>query len=248
MILLILKIHSIKGYIMQIGILGGKMTRKVYYVEDDTNIAQIVAEYLEQRHFEVTIFPTIAEARQMLNLYKPDLCLIDWNMPDGRGDVLCRYIRERRKELPIIFLTVRSDTNDIVAGLDCGADDYVVKPFELEVLYSRIQALLRRTGNVSDAVLCCDNIMVNQSRMAVFYSGEEVSLSQIEYQLLLVLIKNKGQTVKREQILHEVWDINGNYVNNNTLTVTMKRLREKLHQPLCLKTIRSFGYRMEDTV
>lgn len=221
---------------------------KVYYVEDDMNIAQLVAEYMEERDFSVSIIPTIAEARQILSRQKPDLCLIDWNMPDGQGDAFCRFIRARWKDLPIIFLTVRGDATDIVAGLGYGADDYVVKPFELEVLYSRIQALLRRTGNVSDQVLCCDNISVNQSKMAVFCDDEEIAVSRMEYQLLLVLMKNKGQTVKREQILREVWDSNGSYVNNNTLTVTMKRLREKLHQPLCLKTIRSFGYRMEDTI
>lgn len=221
--------------------------KKIYYVEDDWNIASLVAEYLKQRNFIVSIIPTIEEARQVLGRQKPDLCLIDWNMPDGQGDVLCRHIRFRWKDLPIIFLTVRGDVNDIVAGFEYGADDYVTKPFELEVLYSRIQALLRRTGNISDQILCCDNILLNQSRKAVFCSDKEIAVSQMEYQLLLVLLNHKGQTVSREQLLHEVWDSNGNYVNDNTLTVTMKRLREKLHQPLCLKTIRSFGYRMEDT-
>lgn len=220
----------------------------VYYVEDDSSIGQIVAEYLRQRDFKVTVIPTIAEAKQMLVRQKPDLCLVDWNMPDGQGDSLCRFIRFRWKDLPVIFLTVRGDATDIVAGLEYGADDYVVKPFELEVLHSRILALLRRTGNVADTVLCCDHISLNQSKMAVFYDGEEIVLSQIEYGLLLLLMKNKGQTVRREQILHKVWDSNGSYVNDNTLTVTMKRLREKLHQPSCLKTVRSFGYRIEDTL
>lgn len=219
----------------------------VFYIEDDMNIGQIVAAYLEQREFLVSIIPTVAEARRTLHKQKPDLCLIDWNMPDGQGDALCSFIRDRWKELPIIFLTVRKDASDIVAGLGCGADDYVVKPFELEVLYSRIQALLRRTDSVSEQVLCCGNISVNQSRMAVFCNDEEIAVSQMEYRLLLVLLRNKGRTVKREKILNEIWDSNGNYVNDNTLTVTMKRLREKLHQPSCLKTIRSFGYRMEDT-
>lgn len=222
--------------------------RTIYYVEDDTNIAQLVSEYLMQRDFCVSIIPTITEARQILSRQKPDLCLLDWNMPDGQGDTLCRFIRSRWNDLPIIFLTVRGDAGDIVACFGYGADDYVVKPFELEVLYSRIQALLRRTGSVADHVLCCDNISINQNKMMVFCDNEEITLSQMEYQLLLVLLKNKGQTLKRDQILHEVWDSNGSYVNDNTLTVTMKRLREKLHQPLCLKTIRSFGYRMEDTI
>lgn len=221
---------------------------KVYYIEDDMNIAQLVASYLEQRNFLVSIIPTIAEARQILSRQKPDLCLIDWNMPDGQGDILCRFIRSKWSDLPIIFLTVRSDASDIVAGFEYGADDYVVKPFELEVLYSRIQALLRRTGNGSDQILCCDNIIVNQSSISVFCGDEEISVSQMEYQLLLILIRNKGRTISREQILNTVWDRNGSYVNDNTLTVTVKRLREKLHQPPCLKTVRSFGYRMEDTL
>lgn len=220
----------------------------IYYVEDDISIAQIVAKYLEQKDFSVFIIPTIAKARQILIRQKPDLCLIDWNMPDGQGDALCRFIRSKWKDLPIIFLTVRGDAADIVSGLGYGADDYVVKPFELEVLHSRIQALLRRVGSVSDLVLYCDNISINQSRKAVFYDDDEIAVSQMEYQLLLVLMKHKGQTVMREQLLCEVWDSNGSYVNNNTLTVAMKRLREKLHQPLCLKTVRSFGYRLEDTV
>lgn len=221
--------------------------REIYYIEDDQNIAGIVADYLQQRDFKVTILATIAKARQVLNRQKPDMCLVDWNMPDGQGDMLCRFIRSRWSDLPVIFLTVRGDAADVVAGFQYGADDYVVKPFELEVLYSRIQALLRRTGNISDQVLSCDNISVNQSRMAVFCGDEEIALSQAEYQLLLILLQNKGRTVKREKLLQAVWDSNGNYVNDNTLTVTMRRLREKLHQPLCLKTIRSFGYRMEDT-
>lgn len=221
--------------------------RKIFYVEDDENIAQIVAKYLEQRDFIVTILAAVAEARTVLLRQRPDLCLIDWNMPDGQGDHLCRFIRSRWADLPIIFLTVRGDASDIVAGLGYGADDYVVKPFELEVLYSRIQALLRRCEGVSDQVLCCDEIVLNQSKMTVFSGDAEIALSQIEYQLLLVLLRHKGITVKREQLLGEVWDQNGSFVNDNTLTVTMKRLREKLHHPQCLKTVRSFGYRMEDT-
>ena len=171
---------------------------------------------------------------------------VDWNMPDGSGNTLCQWIRAYRKELPIIFLTVRGDTDDIVSGFQNGADDYVVKPFELEVLLSRICALLRRTGDVSKQYLSCSSILLDQTRTVVTCGSEEVSLSPAEYQLLLYLLQNKGRTVTRAKLLENVWDINGSYVNDNTLTVTMKRLREKLHQPACLKTVRSIGYRMED--
>ena len=221
---------------------------ELYYIEDDPSIAQAVKEYLGQKGFQLTIYTTLAKARQALNAHVPALVLLDWNMPDGRGDSLCQWIRSNWKELPVIFLTVRDDSHDIVSGFQNGADDYVVKPFELEVLYSRILALLRRTGNVSKQYLSCDGISIDRNRRAVFCGSEEIGLSGAEYQLLLYLLQNKGKTVTREKILEQVWDVNGNYVNNNTLTVTMKRLRDKLHQPACLKTVRSVGYRMEDSM
>ncbi len=220
----------------------------LYYIEDDPNIAFSVKEYLEQKNFKVTICVTLTQARQALKEHVPTFVLLDWNMPDGHGDNLCQWIRSNWKELPIIFLTVRGDSADIVSGFKSGADDYVVKPFALEVLYSRILALLRRTGNVAEQYLSCDGIMIDQNRHTVSCHSEEIALSAMEYQLLLYLMQNKGKTVTREKILERIWDANGNYVNNNTLTVTMKRLRDKLYQPECLKTVRSVGYRMEDTI
>lgn len=220
----------------------------VYYVEDDENIAQAVKEYLEQQECRVTIFRTIADARGALRNYIPTIILIDWNMPDGQGNELCGWIRLRWNNLPVIFLTARGDSHDIVSGFQRGADDYVVKPFELNVLHSRILALLRRVGEANETRLFCDHLLLDKEKMAVFYDRQEVVLSQPEYQLLLLLMENKGKTVTRKQLLEQVWDSNGNYVNDNTLTVTMKRLREKLHNPVCLKTIRSFGYRMEDSL
>lgn len=219
---------------------------QLYYVEDDGDIAQTVREYLEHWDFNVSVFSTLASAKKALAIQLPDIVLADWNMPDGHGSSLCQWIRGRWQELPIILLTVRGDTRDIVTGFENGADDYVVKPFELEILYSRIGALLRRSGNVSGQYLSCGSVSVDQSRMMVFCEGEEVSLSQAEYHLLLLLLQNKEKTVTRERLLEQIWDSNGNYVNDNTLTVTMKRLREKLKHPSCLRTVRSFGYRMEE--
>ena len=220
----------------------------IYYVEDDSGIAQIVKEYLEQRGCSVIIYATVISVKQALQRHVPRIILLDWNMPDGRGDVLCEWIRFRWPEIPIIFLTVRNDTQDIVHGFQNGADDYVVKPFELEVLYSRICALLRRTSSISERYLSCGEIRIDKSKMVVICKEKEIRMSQAEYQLLLLLMENKGKTVTRQQLLEQIWDCNGNYVNDNTLTVTMKRLREKLNQPSCLKTIRSFGYRMEDVI
>jgi len=220
----------------------------LYYAEDDETVAQAVKEYLEQENFRVTVFSMLAGMKQALRSRQPDLVLLDWNMPDGQGSELCGWLRARWPWLPVIFLTVRGDSHDVVGGFQKGADDYVVKPFELEVLHSRILALLRRTGQVKVNCYHCDSLTLDMDKMSVFCDGEELVLSQPEYQILLLLMENKGKTVTRKQLLEKVWDSNGNYVNDNTLTVTIKRLREKLHQPACLKTIRSFGYRMEDTL
>lgn len=221
---------------------------EIYYVEDDFDIADVVRKYLEEKGCQVTVYHTIAGARQALHACVPNIVLIDLNMPDGQGDSLCRWIRSKWKALPVIFLTVQGDSHDIVSGFQDGADDYVVKPFDLDVLYSRIQALLRRTGNVTKHYLSCGGIVMDLDRRMVFDHSGEVDLSAAEYELLSYLMQNKGKTVTRERILGQVWDVNGNYVNDNTLSVTMKRLRDKLGQPACLKTVRSIGYRMEDTV
>ena len=219
---------------------------QIYYIEDDENIAMAVKEYLSQKGYAVSIFGTLESGKKALEHHIPSIALIDWNMPDGEGNSFCQWIRSRWKELPVIFLTVRDDTRDIISGFECGADDYVTKPFELEVLHSRIHALLRRAGNVQSQYLSCGSITIDKDKTAVFCGEEEITVSQVEYQLLQLLMENAGKTVTRERLLTQIWDNNGNYVNDNTLTVAMKRLREKLHHPSCLKTIRSFGYRMEN--
>ena len=220
----------------------------IFYIVDDVSIAQAVKEYFEQLNYIVTVFPMIEEVKKTMLSYVPAIVLIDWNMPDGQGDDLCRWIRSKWEDLPIIFLTARSDNHYVISGFQNGADDYVVKPFSLEILHSRILAILRRSTKKEEHRLFCDEIILDKGKLSVFYKQEEVVLSSPEYQLLLTLIENKGKTITRKQLLEQIWDNTGNYVNDNTLTVTMKRLREKLHNPTCLKTIRSFGYRMEDTV
>lgn len=219
---------------------------EIFYLEDDETISATVKEYLSGQGFHISLFGTLEEGRKALERHAPALVLLDWNMPDGGGGDFCRWIRSRWKELPLMLLTVRDDPRDMVSGFGNGADDYVTKPFALEVLHSRITALLRRAGNVQGQYLSCGPISVDTSGMAVFCRGEEVTVSQAEYQLLEVLLQNKGKTVTRERLLEQIWDSGGNFVNDNTLSVTMKRLREKLGHPSCLKTIRSFGYRMEE--
>ena len=220
---------------------------EVYYAEDDEAIGSAVKQYLEQQNCKVAVFDRVADIRKALLSHLPTIVLLDWNMPDGQGNALCLWIRERWKALPIVYLTVRGAPHDMVAGFQTGADDYVVKPFDLAVLYSRILALLRRAETATDTKLFCDSLMLDKEKTAVYDGQKEIAVSQPEYRILLILMENKGKTITRTQLLEQVWDRSGNYVNDNTLTVTMKRLREKLNHPACLKTIRSFGYRMEDT-
>lgn len=218
---------------------------KIYYVEDDENIANEIVSYLNQKGYDAYSVNSMAEAKDIVKRRMPELMLIDWNLPDGTGGNLCKLIRKEYPELPVIFITVKDAVNDIINAFKTGADDYITKPFDLEILYSRINALLRRSGGVG-SILTCNAIRIDKSTYKVFVDNKEISLSHIEYKLLLLLMENKNHTVMRDKLLELIWDVNGNYVNNNTLTVAMKRLREKLHNPECIKTIRSFGYRMEE--
>lgn len=224
----------------------------LYYAEDDKAIAEAVREYLAGRGCRVTVFAEAEALKRALQIRRPDVVILDWNLPQGsvkeQGDEICRWIRARWKELPVLFLTVREEPADMLAGFRSGADDYVTKPFDLEVLCARIRALLRRAGQQKEHSFCCDALTLDAEKMQVFSGEKEIALSRAEYQILLLLMENKGRTVTRGQLLEQIWDSEGNYVNDNTLTVTMKRIREKLGHPSCLKTVRSFGYRMEDSL
>ena len=189
------------------------------------------------------------EAIEIMQDITPDVVLLDVIMPhlDGLG-VLEKISTMQINKKPIcIMLSAVGQDKITQKAIALGAEYYVVKPFDLAVLYSRILALLRRTASVTETKLFCDNLMLDKEKTAVYDGQEEVIVSQPEYRILLILMESKGKTVTRNQLLEQVWDRSGNYVNDNTLTVTMKRLREKLNHPACLKTIRSFGYRMEDT-
>ena len=219
--------------------------KKIFYIEDDADIAKSVKSYLENKEFLVSVFDDISSAQSAIKDSLPALCLIDINLSGENGKELCRWIRKNYPELPVIFITVQNETKDIISGFNIGADDYITKPFDLDILFSRINALLRRSKN-ADKIYCCHDILVDDNKLKKFLKGKEIYLSSTEYQLLLILIKNKNATVTRQQLLKSLWDDNGNFVSDNTLTVTVKRLREKLENPPCIKTMRSFGYRMED--
>ena len=170
---------------------------EVYYAEDDESIAKSVKEYLEQQDCKVVVFGGIADLRKALIGHLPSVLLLDWNMPDGEGNEFCQWIRERWRDLPVIYLTVRGDSHDIVTGFQNGADDYVVKPFDLAVLYSRILALLRRARNTKETKLFCDDLMLDKEKTAVYCQQEEIVVSQPEVVSLLLRqvsrrIRNKG--------------------------------------------------------
>lgn len=222
------------------------MIKTIYYIEDDCTIGHSVELYLDKYDYEILLFDTIEKAKLQMEQKRPSLLLMDWNLPDGSGVEYVKWVRERWPDLPIIVVTIRNDTQDVVKGFTAGADDYITKPFDLEVLLSRIRALLRRSSDLQEGYMSCGPIDLDRDKVRVYVHGHEKSLSMAEYELLLMLMEHKNQTVLRSTLLECIWDANGNFVNDNSLTVTMKRLREKLGNPTCIKTVRSFGYRMEE--
>ena len=155
---------------------------------------------------------------------------------------------KEQADTPIIFLTVRDSVMDITRGLDMGADDYITKPFHIAVLESRIAAVLRRLPEDRQPVLVCGDISLDKDKMQGYLNGEPVTLTALEYRLLHILLENNGRTLPRNLILERLWDADGNFVNDNTLTVTMRRLRKKLNDTRHIVTIRGIGYRMEEIV
>lgn len=221
---------------------------KILLVEDDGQIAAYLGELLRAEGFDTQIAGSKKEASECLLVQAFDLVLLDVSLPDGNGFSICAEIK-REYEIPVIFLTASGDEYSVVAGLDMGADDYIAKPFRPRELISRIRSVLRRCKK-EQRILSCGDLRVNVSSATVTKGEKELFLSALEYRLLLLLLQNKGQILTRNQLLEEIWDASGEYVNDNTLSVYMKRLREKIEKnpqsPRLLHTIRGIGYRMED--
>lgn len=217
---------------------------KILLVEDDDTIAFGIRSALKRTGFEVMSCMSMTEGRKIFS-EDISLVLLDLNLPDGSGYEFCRWVKERR-DTPIIFLTVLDDVADITKGLDMGADDYITKPFSIPVLESRIRAVIRRISKTEEDILSCSTIQMDKKRIKVSVCKEAISLTSLEYRLLLILMENKGCILPRSLILKKLWDDESNFVNDNTLTVAMKRLREKLKDAPCIKTVRGIGYRMED--
>ena len=218
----------------------------VLVVEDDEIILDSLRYSLVQAGYTVTAAGSVAEALAFLDTGAPfDLCLLDIRLPDGSGFQVCDAIRAK-SSLPILFLTACDDEVSTVRALETGGDDYVSKPFRVRELLARMGAVLRRSGTQSEPVTAMvGENQVNLQTGKVYREGQEVVLTAMEYKRLLVFLKNRGQLLSRSQILNQLWDAAGDYVNDNTLTVYVKRLREKLGGGGALiQTVRGIGYRL----
>lgn len=218
---------------------------KVLLVEDDEKIVENLTVFLRDEGYSLMSAKGQGEAVSLLEKEKFDLALLDVSLKDGNGFSVCSAIKSM-SSMPVIFLTASDDEYSVVTGLDMGADDYIGKPFRPRELLSRMKSVLRRSGKVK-ACLEAGDIRVDQERAFVTRDGEELSLSALEYRLLLVFLNNKGIVLSRSRLLEEIWDIAGEYVNDNTLTVYIKRLRDKIERdpqnPKVIKTIRGLGYK-----
>lgn len=227
---------------------------KLLLLEDDISLIDGLNYSLKKNGFDIDIVRTVEEAKQHLTqIEKYDLLVLDVTLPDGTGFEVCERVRKQNAQIPIIFLTASNEEVNVIRGLDCGGDDYVTKPFKLGELCSRIRALLRRAGVPSQDkanVLECGDIFIDLLGSRIFLNGKVLDLTNAEYRLLCLLVRNANRVVSREIILNDLWDDAGNFVDNNTLSVYIRRLREKVEadasHPQHLITVRGFGYQWKE--
>ena len=224
------------------------MQKKVIWlVEDEASIADTLIYALQTDGFEVEWFPLGQPLLTRLEQTRPDFLILDVGLPDISGFELCKQVRARC-DTPLMFLTARSEEIDRLIGLEIGADDYVAKPFRPRELVSRIRSVLRRCGR-DKAVVTLGDVQADIERGQVTKNGADVYLTALEYRLLLVFVNNRGKVLSRSRLLEEIWDVAGDFVNDNTLTVYIKRLREKIETdpaaPQIIRTVRGLGYRVE---
>ena len=219
------------------------MGARILLAEDDDFLRSGLMEMFQKEGYEVESAGTCSAAISAFESSPFDLVILDVMLPDGNCFAICSQIRKSSGSVPILFLTACDDEIQIVRGLDSGADDYVTKPFRLLELLSRVRALLRR--NVK-SVPASGNIVVNEDNMTVQISGEKIYLTPTEYHILCILLRNRGIIVTRDSLLQGIWDCEGAYVDDNTLSVHISRLREKIGASN-IKTVRGVGYRWEDS-
>lgn len=225
---------------------------KILIVEDDKTIASGLEYSLQQEQYATVVCYDVISARRILEdqMNQFSLCLFDLSLPDGSGYDLCRLVKER-SDIPVIFLTAMDEEVNVVMGLDMGADDYITKPFRVRELLSRIKSVLRRYQKQAQSnIIDIQKIRINILEGKIYKDGEEVILTALEYRLLLIFANHLGQVLSRSQLLEQIWDVAGDFVNDNTLTVYIKRLREKLEdnpqKPTIIKTVRGLGYKVGD--
>ena len=224
--------------------------KNILMVEDDSTIAFAVKYAVEQEGFNLDIAENLENTRKIVNSKEYDLILLDVMLPDGNGYEFLKQLREHDEDTPVIFLTACDEEVNIVMGLDIGGDDYITKPFRVRELISRINAILRRKGKSQDSnkkILKFKNISIHTLEARVFKNNEEIFLTSAEYKLLLILIQNKNMVLSRAQILEKLWDVTYDFINDNTLSVYIKRLREKIEddssKPQYILTVRGLGYK-----
>ena len=222
--------------------------KPILLLEDDAALSEGLSWALTHNGFPLEAGRTAAEARDRLTgLPRYSLLILDITLPDGSGFEICREVRERDTRIPILFLTASDEEVSVIRGLDSGGDDYITKPFRMGELCSRIRALLRRAGNQADPnQIVSGDLTLNLSDGRVFRGGSPLQLTATEFRLLSFLVRHATQTLSRNQILEQLWDTGGDFVDSNTLSVYVRRLREKVetdpNHPQHLLTVRGYGY------
>lgn len=222
----------------------------IFLLEDDDAIAMGLSYSLENEGYTVTVAKSVSQALEIINKKNFLMYLLDLTLPDGSGYSVCKRIKEIG-DFPVIFLTAYDDEVNVVMGFELGADDYITKPFRLKELLVRIKSVFRRYNNDSGyGKIKVKDLVVNTNEAKVYKNGNEIVLTAMEYRLLLILLNNRGCVLSRTQLLENIWDVAGDFVEDNTLTVYIKRLRDKIEEnptdPKYIKTIRGLGYIIEN--
>ncbi len=221
----------------------------IFLLEDDSAIGIGLSYSLKNEGYGVTVAKTVKEALKVIKEKSFSLYILDLTLPDGSGYDVCTEIK-KSGDLPVIFLTAYDDEVNVIMGLELGADDYISKPFRLKELLARIKTVLRRYNkDTADGIINIGNIKINTNEAKVYKNSQEIILTAMEYRLLLTFINNRGIVLTRQKLLEDIWDVAGDFVNDNTLTVYIKRLRDKIEEdpanPSVIKTVRGLGYILE---
>lgn len=221
----------------------------IFLLEDDEAIGIGLTYSLENEGYNVTLAKSVKEAEKIIDEKKFSLYILDLTLPDGSGYDVCKKIKAKG-DLPVIFLTAYDDEVNVIMGFELGADDYISKPFRVKELMLRIKSVMRRYSNeTSDGIIKINNLKINTNEAKVYKNNEEIILTAMEYRLLLILLSNRGKVLSRTALLENIWDVVGDFVEDNTLTVYIKRLRDKIEEdpakPEFIKTVRGLGYVIE---